>query len=145
LNFNAFAGGATSLTLGSVPQEQQHMMAYTYKCIVECEKDTKEFMLQHQRFQAGSCNDVLIEHVCLESDKDLGRTWTFKSNLDIHRMTHYMEWMNSSLQLHQMIRTLMLAQHFKAGSATLNPVARENRHLYPTDAAYIEALEQYAK
>jgi hypothetical protein len=79
----------------------------------------RSVLLQHQRFQSVRCNDVLIEHVCLESEKDMGGTWTFKSNFDIHRMTHYMEWMNRSLQLHQMIRTLMLAKHFKAGGALL--------------------------
>jgi hypothetical protein len=120
-------------------------MAFTFKCMVECEKDKEAFMLQHQRFQAGSCNDVLIEHVCLEFEQDLSRTWTFKSNLNIQRMIHYMERMNSSLQLHQMIRTLMLAMHFKAGGATLNPIASENRHLYATESEYLKALEQYAK
>jgi hypothetical protein len=129
----------------AVPQGKlnANKMAFTYKCMVECEEDAEAFMLQHQRFQSGSCNDVLIEHVCLESEKDMGRTWTFKSNLDIHRMTHYMEWMNSSLRLHQMIRTLMLAKHFKAGGATLNPIASENRHLYATDTEYLKAIEQY--
>jgi hypothetical protein len=143
LNFNVSAGLAPAQTLASIAQE--HQMAFTYKCMVQCEKDKEEFLLQHQRFQAGSCNDVLIEHVCLESEKDLGRTWTFKSNLDIYRMTHYMEWMNSSLQLHQMIRTLMLAKHFTPGGTILNPIASENKHLYPTDTDYIEALKQYAK
>eukprot|EP00953_Heterococcus_sp_UTEX-ZZ885_P026131 14147-Heterococcus_DN1.PRE.1 len=120
-------------------------MAFTFKCMVQCNDDKEAFMLQHQQFQSGSCNDVLIEHVSLESEKDIGVVWTFKSNLDILRMTHYMEWINQGLKLHQMTRTLMLAKYFKAGNTIMNPLATDNRHLYPTEAEYIKALEQYEK